>query len=950
MIRTGYSFKRAYGHLEEVLSRIQEIGLPAAPIADHCSTFGFVRWSKLCKKADIKPVYGIEIPVSPNIGDKKPIIDNWTFIAKNSLTPLHELIADATSNPGKDAILNYKQAMAAQGVFKIAGHAARLDHMENQDDLFIGLSPAMNKGFFRQASEAGFSFVARSDNYYPRASDKELYRAILGKRSNTQTYPQWILTDNEWHEALNWIPFDERWNAIALSIDLLRASNAELIKAENLKPKEEFSLRAICEEGAKILGIDLNNQVYAARLDRELDLIEKKGFDDYIYIIADLVAWAKKRMVVGPARGSSCGSLVCYLTGITTIDPIGYDLLFERFIDINRNDPPDIDIDFSDERRDMVFDYAEEKYGSAYVARLGTVGMFRAKSSLNKIGIAVGIPPWQIDNMDSAVVKRADGDPNVFKTVEEAFKTTLIGKKFLEEWPEAEIATKFEGHPEASSKHAAGLVITEKPVIEYVAINSKSPRTAMCDKKDAEDLNLLKIDALGLAQLSIFERVLQLIGKPDINGWLETIPLDDPAAFDVLNNGHFSGIFQFDGNALKALTKQAKVEGLEDLVALTALARPGPLASGGAAEWMKRKRGEAPISFYHPAFEPILKDTLGIIVYQEQVMRIGREVGDMDWPDVIDLRKAIGKKLGNEQLNSFKEKFAVGAKAKGIPDYIIDAVWRDVCTFGTYGFNRSHAVAYGVVSYWCLWLKAHYPVEFAAATLDAEKDSIKQLRILRELDAEGVGYIPIDPTASGARWEIKTVDPTTGLKMLVGPLTQIKGIGPAKVKTIIDARKTGEELPKALKALLEGAKTEIDTLYPIDAAIKKIHPDLSAIGIETMPTKISAIQPGKTSGDVVILGIVRRINEKNENDATAVARRGYKFNGPEKALNMFVADDHDEILVKVDRWKFEKIGLPIIERKRAGFALYAFKGECPKGFRMISVKNAKYLGDIEDAK
>lgn len=945
VVRSGYSFKRAYGHLEDVLSRIQECQYPAAPLTDHCSTFGFVRWSKLCKKANIKPVYGIEIPVSPNLGDKKPILDNWTFIAQGSLRPLHELIADATSNPGKDAILNYKQAMAAQGVFKIAGHAARLDEMTPQEGLFIGMSPAMSKGFYRQAAEAGHAFAARSDNYYPRQSDKELYRAALGRRANTQTYPQWILSVGEW-DCLGLAPKDNRDAALGNTERILRESNAELIKAEMLKPERDKSLLELCEEGAERLRCNLEDPIYAARLQRELKLIMDKGFDDYIYIIADMVNWAKQRMVVGPARGSSCGSLVCYLTGITTVDPIKYDLIFERFIDVTRDDPPDIDLDLSDLRRDLLFEYAEKKYGTSHVARLGTVGMFGAKSSLNTVGMACGIPQWQIDKVYDSVLPAAEGDSDFQETLKECFNGTIEGRKFLEEWPEAGIATQFEGHPNNSSRHAAGLILTDKPVIDYVAINSKSPPTAMCDKKDAEELGLLKIDVLGLAQLSIFERCLQLIGKPSINGFLETVPLDDPAAFEVMNNGGFSGVFQFEGVATKGLARKVKMQTIDDFIALGALSRPGPLASGGSEKWVRRKNGTEEVSYYHPAFEPILKDTLGVIVFQESIMRIGREVGGMEWPDVIALRKAIGKKLGSEHLNLYKEKFALGAKAKGVPDYIIDKVWSDVCTFGAYGFPKAHAAAYGIVSYWCCWLKAHYPVEFAAATLDAEKDPLKQLRILRELDAEGVGYVPVDPLASTAQWEIKKENDR---KILVGPLTQIKGIGPVKVKTIIDSRASGKELPKALHDLVKNAKTEIDTLYPIEAAIKKLHPNLSDIGIETYPTKISAVQPGKTKGNVVILGVVQRITEKNENDEQSVARRGYEFKGPTKALNMFVADDNDEIFVKIDRFKFEKMGIPIIERKRAGSALYAFKGHCPDGFRMISVINAKYLGDIDDA-
>lgn len=1205
MIRTGYSFKKAYGHLEDVLERLKAAGYPAAPIADFNSTFGFVRWDKLCRKAGIKPVFGVELAVSASPGDKKPIVDHWTFIAKDSLRPLHDLIALATEGNTKEPLLSYRQAQNAEGLFKIAGHAARLDEMTPADDLFIGLSPAINKGMFNRAAEAGFSFIARSDNLYPMKEDKEAYRIALGRRANTQTYPQWILSDGEWDDALSWTPEDERAVAFENFRRVLNASSAKLVKSGLPKTSKDKTLRLLCEEGAARLGANLADPVYAERLDREIRMLEEKGFTDYIFIIADMVTWAKERMIVGPARGSSCGSLVCYLTGITSVDPIPYGLIFERFVDVNRNDLPDIDIDFSDDRRDLVFDYAEKKYGSAFVGRLGTVGVFRSRSALNQIGTGLNIPKWLIENTADNAIVRADGDDRVYDTLEDTFQETSYGRKLIAEYPEAKIATKIEGHPNTDSQHAAGIVISDKPLTEYVAINSAN-RSIMCDKKDAEALNLLKIDALGLTQLSIFERCLELIGKPSISGVLEKLPLDDPAAFDVLNNGYYSGIFQFDGNALKSLTKQIRVTGLEDLVALTSLARPGPMASGGAAEWIKRKNG-GEISYYHPCFEPILKDTLGIIVYQEQVMRIGREIGDMTWAEVTDLRRAIGKKLGAAQMATFKDKWAIGALAKGVQPSIIDHVWNDVCTFGAYGFNRcldgrtkiriahangcmpkfvsiselyrryeshpkrgvrqrklkprlvslysdkrgkpqkavriikngkmpcfkylfsdgssvvctnnhkflingkwspigaskpgdffasletnkqswnsmdangkghakgkkwkikngsrkgennvgwkngiskfkkdfrkkmtgrpcedcgrvftrmeihhndfnqgvdrpkdlawlctsdhkkrhysaqrtrqwqkgmrlvakklvsssyvgmrqtydiemprvhnftlanglvthnSHSVAYSIVSYWCCWLKAHHPVEFAAATLDAKKEPAKQLQILRELKAEGVDYIPVDPDHSGARWEIKVENDR---KILVGPLTQIKGIGPVAVKEIIDSRKTGKELSKSRRALLEGAKTEIDDLYPIEAAVRKLHPDLAAVNIVTTPTPISSVQCGQTKGPVVIIGVVKRANQKNENGEDAVRQRGRRVEGPEIALNMFVADDHDEIFVKVDRYKFEEMGRPILDKVRAGKSLYAFKGTCPTGFRMVSVQAAKYLGEIEDA-
>jgi DNA polymerase III alpha subunit len=251
-------------------------------------------------------------------------------------------------------------------------------------------------------------------------------------------------------------------------------------------------------------------------------------------------------MVVGPARGSSCGSLVCYLLNITTIDPIPFGLIFERFIDINRTDLPDIDIDFSDERRQLVFDYAEEKYGRAHVARLGTVGLFKPRSALKQAGASLRIPTWRIEKVLDSLIERSSGDARAMFALEDTLKGTEAGRAMLSEFPEALIAGRMEGHPANSSQHAAGIVITQEPVAEYVAVDARSKAT-MCDKKDAEVLNLLKIDALGLTQLSIFERTLKLAGLPDVSGWLEQLPLDDQAAFDVLNKQHFAGIFQFTG-------------------------------------------------------------------------------------------------------------------------------------------------------------------------------------------------------------------------------------------------------------------------------------------------------------------------------------------------------------------------------------------------------------------
>lgn len=959
-IRTGYSFRTAVGHLGDVTKRLEAIGLEAWPISDRNSTFGFNRWNKLCEKAGKRPVFGVEIAVTPVMGEKKPVLDYWTFFAIDHLRALHDLIATATTNVGKEPSLSYVQALKAPGLIKISGERLQLDALDRAEaeimaasdgieiespltNFYVGLSPSTPKGLVTEAKKIGFDFIALSDNVYPTPDDTELYRVGLGRRSFTQTYPQHILSHEEWAEAVKWTA-DGATVASALENQRVAISRcqAKLIQAEMLIPEKPVSLRAMCETGAAKLNIDLTDPVYAARLDRELELIADKKFEDYFYIIADMISWAKEKMIVGPARGSSCGSLVCYLLGVTTIDPIPYGLIFERFIDVNRTDLPDVDIDFSDTRRDLVFKYVEQKYGSERVARLGTVGLFKPRSALKQAASGLRIPSWKVDRVLEGLIERSSADSRALQALEDTLNDTDAGRMMLKDHPEVLIAAKMEGHPNNASQHAAGIVITQKPVAEYVAVDART-KSAMCDKKDAEALNLLKIDALGLTQLSIFERTLQLLGLPDKSGWLEKLPIDDAAAFEVLNKGKWAGIFQFAGSALQSLTKQVVIDNIEDIVSITALARPGPMATGGANSWTKRRMGLEEITSIHPLLAELTKDTYGIVIYQETVMNIVRHMGGLSWEDTSAIRKAMSGTMGDEFFNKFSIKFIDGAEKNGVPREIAREIWDQINTFGSWAFNRSHAVAYGMVSYWCCWLKAHHPLEFAAATLDAETDPLRQIKLLRELKAEGIDYVPVDGELSSDRWAPAEKE---GKKILVGPLTSIKGIGPAGVLEIISSRKLGQPLRATLAKRLASAKTDIDSLYPVADAVRRLHPDLTRIKIFSEPTPVIDIQAG-VRGEVMAFVVARRIAPRDENDAQNVAKRGRKLDGPTQALNMFMADDTDEIFCKIGRYDFERIGREVVERGKVGKALYAVKGTVPNNFRMISVKQIRYLGDLD---
>jgi DNA polymerase III alpha subunit len=952
-VRSAYSFKTAIGTLDEVFSRVQELGWRAAPLTDRMSTFGFVRWTKLCEKAGVKPVYGVEIPCVPLFGEKKLSADYWTFIARDDISAINKLVFKAGTNPSKEPALSYDQALSAEGVEVVCGERFMIEAVTGDvpDWFHVSLSPSIPIGLYRKAKARGMSFVASPDNLYAREDDKELFRVALGRRSTSQTYPLHLVSDPELAEYLGWFGIDR--DDIAEAFDnrdaILDRCTAQLRKAELLVPEKPKPLRDLCLDGAAKRGMILT-EAYSGRLEMELGVISEKGFEDYFYILHDIVGWAKERMAVGPARGSSCGSLVCYLLGITAVDPLKYELIFERFIDANRDDLPDVDIDFSDERRDQVFDYAAKTYGEERVARLGAVGMFQARSTLKAAASSLRIPGWRVDKVADSLIERKDGDARADRTLEDTLSETEAGRELFKHHPEVMIACTLEGQPHNIGKHAAGLLLTDKPMLEYVAVNARD-RVAWCDKKDAETLNLLKIDALGLKQLSIFERALQLIGVDRPNEFLEAVPLDDAATFDVLNRHQYRGVFQFNGMSVAGLARQIKFESLNDFVAVSALSRPGPLTGGATALWVRRRNGESYGKAVHPILDEVTKDDYGVIVYQETVMKICRELGKMSWADVNKVRKIMGKTQGNEAFAVFWEKFRDGCAENGLNEHNAKVVWDQINGFGSYAFNKSHALAYGMVSYWSAYMKAHHRLEYAAACLDSEAEPDKQLSILRELAGEGIDYVAVDPEQSIDRWIV-----SEDRSRLLGPIQNIKGIGSATAIDILDSRQTGKPLKAATLKKLKEAKTPIDNLYPIEARIKDLYPDLTAINIFSEPMKVKDIQPG-VRGEILMLARIQVLNQKDENDPALIQKRnGVIRTGPTKFLNMFFADDTDEVFVKIDPYKFNQwknreqtqtLGQWVVDNARVGKSIFAVVGTCPPDFRMIKVKNMRYIGEME---
>jgi DNA polymerase III alpha subunit len=937
-VRTGYSFHHAAGHLPQVLARLQEMDWGCAPISDRLSAFAFAPWTLLCKEANIRPVYGIELPVTAGRND----YDHWTFYAIDDITYIYRLIAQATAKPNA-AALTYAEAIAADGVIKMAGERCQKEGINKK--VFMPLSPSLPLGQYNAMKKAGCKFMATSDNVYTTEDDKEFYRVALGRRAGVQTYAQHLLTDEAWRKAVTYADRATITAALQARERALAMCRATLPRASLLKPKRPKSLRAMCEAGAKAKNVSLADPTYRSRLDHELQLIAEKKFEDYFYIVAELVQWAKARMIVGPARGSSCGSLVCYLLNITAVDPIPFGLLFERFIDVTRSDLPDIDIDFEDEKRNLVFQHAAELYGAERIARLGNVMHFKARSALKAAATALRIPDFMINKVMDVMIERTSGDARANEALADTFKATDVGRSLRAEYPSLAIAERMEGHPSNAGQHAAGIVLTNEKVADYVAIDRRNG-VAMCDKRDVETFGLLKIDALGLTQLGVFGRTMELLGRQPHSGWLESLPLDDQAAFDVLNRGHYAGIFQFNGIAVQSMAKAVHITSINDIIAMTALGRPGPMGSGGAQRWSLRRRGAEAVTYEHPLVQPYLEETLGVITYQEQVMQLGRHIGDLSWKDVTALRKAMSKSMGQDYFDTFGNKWKASAVNKGMPQEIADKFWMDLCTFGNWGFNKSHAVAYGLVSYWCCYLKAHHPLEFAAATLDNEDDPVRQIALLRELKDEGIEYVPVDPARSTDRWQ-----PYDGNKLL-GPLTAIKGIGPAAVKAVMEARASNKPLKPAMLAKLQTAQTSIGSLYPIADRIAEL--DLPAMNILSQHTPVKEVQTNGGDYTVLIIGVLKKLAPKDLNEQVNVARRisngwrgKYPDEEPHLACNLFITDDTDQIFCQIGRYQYEQLALPMLETGGVGKAIYAIKGICPADFRMVKVQRVKLLGSMD---
>ncbi len=840
-----YSLLEALPSPEEVVLRAKALGQTAVGLADKGYTYGLIEFYKAAKAQGLKPVLGLETYIAARTRfDKESGTDTRRYplvlLAENqggyeNLLALatHAALEGMYYKPRVDAELLQKygkglialtgpiggaipQAALAEDGERIRSLVEQYRSFFGKDNLYFELmdlpnvtgQAEVNQQLIHWGKELGVPFVATCNAHYCVPGDAEAHDVLLciQKNARIDDPSRFSMRDSDFSMR----PFAEMEQAFAHVPEALE--NTRII-ADRCSVAFDFGtyhiprfpvpedkteadhLREVCLQGFA----QRYPQATAAqqeRLEYELKVIEQLGFSGYFLIVWDFVREAKSRgITVGPGRGSAAGSIVSYCLNITTLDPIEHELLFERFLNPERVTMPDIDIDFADNRRDEVLDYVRGKYGNDHVVQICTFGTLAARAAVKDVGRAYGVPFMEMNALAKLISER----PGTM--LEEALQTQELKTVYESNETYRKIidaALKLEGKARHVSVHACGVIITEEPTTKYTALQ-RAPKDeetiiTQCAAKPLEALGLLKMDFLGLMNLTVIQTTLEIIERTAGKTMdIAALPLDDEETYRLLQRGDTTGVFQLESAGMRRYLKQLKPTEFNDIVAMVSLYRPGPM------EWIpsyiKRKHGKEAVTFIHKDLQPILEPTYGIGIYQEQILQIARIFAGFSLGEADILRRAIGKKI-KEELDAQREKFISGATGKGYDKQLAQEIFDDVITpFAGYGFNKSHAAGYARVAYETAYLKAHYPTEFMAALLSADAQRTERVMIeIEECRIMGIEVLPPDINESLRHFTAiprRTDKGARGQKAIRFGLTAIKGIGDSSVLEIIRAREEG---------------------------------------------------------------------------------------------------------------------------------------------------------------
>lgn len=666
---------------------------------------------------------------------------------------------------------------------------------------------------------------------------------------------------------------------------------------------------------------------YKSRLKHEVDLIIEKDFVDYFLMVSDIIRWAKREgIAVGPGRGSAAGSLVCYLLRITEVNPMLYPMLFERFMDPTRTDEPDIDIDFEDSRRDEVFDYATRKYGKEFVANIGTTTRYLGKNSIDDVARVYHIPVWMAEAIKGKLLDRPEGHPRFSKSLVDTFDSFPEIAKYVEDRPELSYAAMLEGNIRSFGVHAAGMVISSVPLNEICAtyqreINGRVAQAIPYDKRDAAKMGLLKIDILSLITMGEIANICRLAGMSLEE--LYRVPLDDKATLQAFRDGDVLGVFQFEGASTRRILRAVAPTTFMHLSDVNALSRPG----ADDAAYVENKTSGAEPDYAHPILAQHLSWTHGVVVYEEQILMILRDLGGFEPAELNRMRKVIHDKLGSTEFNKSYERFVKGAAAHGLSEDAAKSIWDGLVGASGYAFNIAHSVCYAHIGYWEQWLKVHKPVEFYATKLSKCSDSVRRGKFIQEAKRHGITVSPPKLLVSQHDWTI------TDTGEIVAGFQAIDGIGPKTAQNIIDWRESLSDTrdldwPDLLAVKGIGKKTIEKIIDFVEAddpfGVEKTSRTLDLVRKQISEGIIAAPEPTHVSIDippektwVTYVGIVRgrkyydAVEQLQKRTTENLSREDAlaQLDRPDllKYAALYVEDEYGEsIRVSISRWVYPK--------------------------------------------
>jgi len=840
-LHTHYSLLDATIKIPELTRQVAEMGMPAVAVTDHGNVFGAFQFFNAALKQGIRPVIGCEVYVAPGdhrqrvkvAGRRRPY-DHLVLLAENAqgyknlmwlvsegyLRGFYhkpristETLADhADGLIGLSACLSGEVARHLLGRDETAARRAAEVYREilGPDNFYLeiqdhGLADEefVRDGVASIAKATGIPLVATNDCHFHHRDDMFAHRVLIGIGQNK--------TIEDLHRSYGYNPefyvksavemyalFKDYPGACERTVEIAGRCHVTFDTATLHLPQYpvrdghtlETFLAETSQEGLEVRlrqggSRRYPDDHYRVRLEHELEIINRMGFPGYFLVVWDFIRHAKdKGIPVGPGRGSAAGSVVSFALGITDIDPLEYDLLFERFLNPERISMPDIDIDFCQRRRDEVIEYVRDLYGEDSVCQIATFNILKAKSAVRDVGRVMGMTFGEVDR----IAKLIPDDLNM--TISQALRDSPQLKELAEEDEDVrqlvETAGRLEGLARHCGVHAAGVVIAPEPLVRLVPLTrtSHDDVSTQFDKDDVEALGLLKMDFLGLRTLTVMEDAVESIrlsANPDFG--LGDIPLDDSKVFELFSAGDTDGVFQFESSGMKDVLRKVQPRVFTDIAALNALYRPGPMAF--IDDYSDRKHGRRAITYIFPELEEILGETYGIIVYQEQVMRIAVKIAGFSMAKSDTLRKAMGKKK-QEIIDREGESFIKGGVGKGFPRDKVKQLWEQIVPFAKYGFNKSHSVAYAYVAYLTAYLKAHYPAHFMAAMLTSEAaNSDKLSQYLNRCRQMGIRILPPDVNRSQPMF---TVEPD-GVRF---GLVAVKGVGSSAVEPLLETRKQEE--------------------------------------------------------------------------------------------------------------------------------------------------------------